>query len=70
MYLKQNRITMKELLANQQASAILSREFPVFMTPAIIQNIKPLTLQQVIQMVRPYLSKAKLHSLLEQLENI
>ncbi len=42
----------------------------MFMTPAILQNIRPLTLQQIIQMVRPYISRPKLNMLLEQLENI
>ncbi len=47
---------MQELLRNKQAYLLLYKEFPMFMTPAILQNIRPLTLQQIIQMVRPYIS--------------
>ena len=68
--LKHNQITMRELLKNKQAYSLLYQEFPIFMTPAILQNIRPLTLQQIIQMVRPYISRPKLNMLLEQLENI
>ena len=70
MDLKHNQITMRELLRNKQAYLLLYKEFPMFMTPAILQNIRPLTLQQIIQMVRPYISRPKLNMLLEQLENI
>ena len=70
MDLKHNQITMRELLKNKQAYSLLYQEFPLFMTPAILQNIRPLTLQQIIQMVRPYISRPKLNMLLEQLENI
>ena len=70
MDLKHNQITMRELLKNKQAYSLLYQEFPMFMTPAILQNIRPLTLQQIIQMVRPYISRPKLNMLLEQLENI
>ncbi len=70
MDLKHNQITMRELLRNKQAYSLLYKEFPMFMTPAILQNIRPLTLQQIIQMVRPYISRPKLNMLLEQLENI
>ena len=70
MDLKHNQITMRELLKNKQAYSLLYQEFPMFMTPAILQNIRPLTLQQIIQMVRPYISRPKLNMLLELLENI
>lgn len=70
MDLKHNQITMRELLRNKQAYSLLYKEFPMFMTPAILQNIRPLTLQQIIQMVRPYISRPKLNMLLQQLENI
>ena len=70
MDLSNNQITMQELLRNKQAYLLLYKEFPMFMTPAILQNIRPLTLQQIIQMVRPYISRPKLNMLLEQLENI
>ena len=70
MDLKHNQITMREVLKNKQAYSLLYQEFPMFMTPAILQNIRPLTLQQIIQMVRPYISRPKLNMLLEQLENI
>ena len=70
MDLKHNQITMRELLRNKQAYSLLYKEFPMFMTPAILQNIRPLTLQQIIQMVSPYISRPKLNMLLEQLENI
>ena len=70
MDLKHNQITMRELLKNKQAYSLLYQEFPMFMTPAILQNIRPLTLQQIIQMFRPYISRPKLNMLLEQLENI
>ena len=70
MDLKHNQITMRELLKNKQAYSLLYQEFPMFMTPAILQNIRPLTLQQIIQMVRPYISRPKLNMLLEQLENL
>ena len=70
MDLKHNQITMRDLIKNKQAYSLLYQEFPMFMTPAILQNIRPLTLQQIIQMVRPYISRPKLNMLLEQLENI
>ena len=70
MDLKHNQITMRELLKNKHAYSLLYQEFPMFMKPAILQNIRPLTLQQIIQMVRPYISRPKLNMLLEQLENI
>ena len=70
MDLKRNQITMQELLNNKQAYMLLHKEFSMFMTPAIMQNIKPLTLQQMMQMIRPYVPRQKLNMLLKQLENL
>ena len=70
MDLKHNQITMRELLKNKQAYSLLYQEFPMFMTPAILQNIRPLTLHHIIHLLRPYISRPKLNMLLEQLENI
>ena len=70
MDLKHNQITMRELLRNKQAYSLLYKEFPMFMTPAIFQNIRSLTLQQILQLVRPYISRPKLNILLQRLENI
>ncbi len=68
MDLKQQSITMRELLQNQQAYALLKREFPLLSTPTVQRNLAPLTLRQLLQMVRPYLSRAHLNHLLQQLE--
>ena len=70
MDLKHNQITMRELLRNKQAYSLLYKEFPMFMTPAVFHNIRSLTLQQILQMVRPYISRPKLNILLQRLENI
>ena len=60
MDLKHNQITMRELLRNKQAYSLLYKEFPMFMTPAIFQNIRSLTLQQILQMVRSVYFQTKI----------
>jgi len=70
MNLKHKQITMQEIMQNKQAYKLLSQEFSMFMTPTILQNIKPLTLQKVLRVIRPYISKQKLNELLQKLESL
>ncbi len=70
MNLKHKQITMQEIMQNKQAYQLLSQEFSMFMTPTILQNIKPLTLQKVLRVIRPYISKQKLNELLQKLESL
>lgn len=60
----------KQIMQNKQAYQLLSQEFSMFMTPTILQNIKPLTLQKVLRVIRPYISKQKLNELLQKLESL
>ena len=54
MDLKHNQITMRESLKNKQAYSLLDQEFPMLMSTCNSPKIlRPLTLQQIIQMVRP-----------------
>lgn len=72
MDLKNNRITMGQLLADPRSRAVLQRYFPQFTgNPLMVRMGRNLTLQQTLQMARGHgISPTALSRALEELRNI
>jgi hypothetical protein len=72
MDLKNNRITMGELLNDPRSRAVLQRYFPRFVNnPLMVRMGRGMTLQQTLQMARNHgISQAALSKAMEELRNI
>ena len=71
MDLKQNRITMGELLANPRSRAVLQRYFPQFVNnPMMVHLGRNMPLQQVLGMARSHIPADRLQKAMEALRNI
>ncbi|WMJ23966.1 hypothetical protein RBG61_04665 [Paludicola sp. MB14-C6] len=70
MNLKQNQITVEELLRNPQAKAILQKELPEIMKLSLVKMAGKMTLQQVLEMNKGYVPSNQVNRILKQLEQI
>jgi len=70
MNLKNNKIQMRELLANPAAKAILKREFPQFDNPLLLAFSGKMTLESVLVLAQGKVEDAKIREALKQLEEI
>lgn len=71
MNLRQNQITVGEVLQNPRANALLRRELPMlFKNRMMLEMAKPLTLQQVINRAAGRIPQVKINSVLYQLQQI
>lgn len=70
MDLKNNNITVKEILANPKARNLLQREFPMVMNPRFLQLVQNTSLQVVLEFGKTYVSQAKINHILAELKKI
>lgn len=70
MDLKNNQITVGELLKNPKARAMFAREFPQIMNSPLLAFAKNMTLSSVIGYAKNHLPKEKIKALYEELERI
>jgi len=71
MDLKNNRITMGQLMADPRSRAVLQRHFPKFANnPMMVRMGRDLPLQQVLGMAGSHVPRAAVQKALEELRNI
>lgn len=70
MDLKNFNITVDELLENQKAKAILSREFPTLINSPMVKLYKNLSLKKVLSYAKGNVPEEKLQRIIKELENI
>lgn len=68
MNLREGQITVREILRNPSARALLEREFPALMRSPMLHMASTMPLYIVINNARRYLSQQKLRQLIEQLK--
>ena len=69
MNLRNNQITVGELLSNPQAEALLRREFPSLFTPSLIRMARGMSLRQVLNYAGN-IPREKISRVLRELEAI
>ncbi len=70
MDLRNNQITVAQLLDNPQARALLDREFPGLSNQPLVRSARGLTLAQVLHLVAGRVSPRKIQYLLEELKKL
>ena len=70
MDLKNNKITVGELLDHPGARAVLTRRFPMVMKKPLTGAARTVTLEQLLAFVSPYLPNAVLNDTLKELKKL
>ena len=70
MDLRNNTIKMRELLANHEAKGILTRTFPEFANPFMLSMAEGMTLAAVIKLAGSKVPRAKIESVVSELEKL
>lgn len=70
MDLKGNKITVGELLDDPRAKAVLQRRFPLAMRHPLLGAARTVTLEQLIGLAGPYMSKRTIDDALEELRDL
>ena len=70
MDLRDNRITVSEILANPKAKAILRRELPALMDSPVLQFAGGMSLGNVLKIAHGNLPQPKIQRILQQLKEI
>lgn len=70
MDLKNNQITVKELLTNEKARRLIKRELPMALNSQYIMLVRNTTLAQIIEFSKGRFPKAKINRLLEELKKL
>lgn len=70
MDLKQNTITVRELLENPKSRAVFQRRFGKLMQHPMVSASQSLTLAQTIEMAAVYLPKKTIEETLAELKRI
>jgi len=66
--LKNNKITVGELLDNPASRAVFQRRFPMVMKHPMVGAARTVTLEQLIAFARAYLPQKKISETLEDLK--
>lgn len=69
MELRNNQITVREILANPNAKAILQRELPDLMGSVWLKYALDMPLRQVLRYANGQIPRDKLTRILEELKN-
>lgn len=69
MDLREGQITVREILQNPKARALLEREFPALMRSPMLHMASTMPLYVVMNNARRYLSPQKLQQLVSQLKS-
>ena len=70
MNLKNNRITVGELLDYAPAKAVFQRRFPMVVRHPMLGAARTVTLEQVISMAGNYIPQKKIQETLEELKKV
>ncbi len=70
MDLRNQQITMRELLANPGAKTLLQKQFPTVMSHPLAGAAQSLTLAQAVEFARVYVPQGKINELLRELQRI
>ncbi len=70
MDLKGNKITVGELMDNPKAKAVFQRRFPMVIRHPLLGAASTVSLDQLIGLAGPYLSKRTVDDALEELRNL
>jgi len=68
--LRKNQITIKELMANPAAKALLTKRFPMAMSHPLASSAQSLTLAQVIELARVYVPQGTINEILRELQKL
>lgn len=70
MNLKNNKITVGELLDNPRSRAVFKKRFPMVMSHPLLGASRTVTLEQLISFAENYVSKKVVEETLEELRKI
>ncbi len=70
MDLRNNEITVGEIISNPDAKALLKREFPEVASPIMLQLGKNMTLTAVLELAKGRYPKEKIDRVLAELQAI
>ena len=70
MNLKNNKVTVGELLDYAPAKAVFQRRFPMVMRHPMLGAARSVTLEQVIAMAGSYIPQKKIQETLEELKGV
>lgn len=70
MDLKNNRITVGELLENPSARAVFQRRFPMVMKHPLLGAARTVTLEQLISFAGAYVPKGIINETLQELKKL
>ena len=70
MDLKRNQITMAELLNNPRSRAVLEKRFGKWAKSPLVRSAGTLTLQQVLDLTRAYVSQKDVEATLQELRRL
>jgi hypothetical protein len=68
--LKNNKITVGELLDNPHARTVLQRRFPVVMRHPLLGASRTVTLEQIVSFAETYVSKKVVDETMEELKKL
>jgi hypothetical protein len=68
MDLRNNQITVGEILTNPQAKALLNREFPEVASPFLLSLAHNMTLASIIELAKGRYSQDKIDKVLAELQ--
>lgn len=70
MDLKNNKITVGELLDQPAARAVLAKKFPLVMKKPLTGAARTVTLEQLVSFLSPYLPAAVIQSTMNELRKL
>ena len=70
MDLRNNKITVGELLDNEHSRAVFQRRFGAWMNHPLVSAAKTLTLAQLLELAKIYLPKSTVEETLEELRRL
>lgn len=70
MDLRNNEITVGEIVSNPQAKALLKREFPEVVNPIMLQLARTKTLASVLELAKNRYAQEKISRVIAELQTI
>ena len=70
MDLKNNHITVRELLDNPKSRAVLERRFPQVIQMPMIAKSGSLTLERVVKLVSAYIPRQSIQETIQELQQL
>ncbi len=70
MDLKNNKITLEEIMKNEKAASVLKKEFGSYMKGPAYFAAKKMTLEKIMEMGKNIINQDKINEILSKLEEI